>query len=78
MTADADVPAGWAARVGADVAAAAGEVASLLPGAAAVALDDHMWASKVLALRDAMPAADQRPGGEVLRELRRFLARSSN
>ena len=45
-------------------------VAGLLPGAAAVALDDHMWAAKVLALRDAMPAADQRPGGQVLRELR--------
>jgi Xaa-Pro aminopeptidase len=45
-------------------------VAGLLPGAAAVALDDHMWAAKVLALRDAMPAADQRPAGPVLRELR--------
>jgi Xaa-Pro aminopeptidase len=45
-------------------------VASLLPNAAAVALDDHMWAAKVLALRDAMPATDQRPGGPVLRELR--------
>ena len=36
-------------------------VASLLPGAHAVALDDHMWAAKVLALRAAMPGADQRP-----------------
>jgi Xaa-Pro aminopeptidase len=45
-------------------------VGSLLPDAAAVALDDHMWAAKVLALRSAMPAADQRPGGPVLRDLR--------
>ena len=45
-------------------------VARLLPNAGAVALDDHMWASKVLALRDAMPATDQRAGGQVLRELR--------
>jgi Xaa-Pro aminopeptidase len=45
-------------------------VAGLLPTAGVVALDDHMWASKVLALRDAMPATDQRPGGPVLRELR--------
>src|SRR6266567_8628875 len=45
-------------------------VASLLPGATAVALDDHMWAAKVLALRAAMPGADQKPGGAVLRELR--------
>jgi Xaa-Pro aminopeptidase len=45
-------------------------VARLLAGARAVALDDHMWAAKVLALRAAMPGVDQRPGGEVLRELR--------
>jgi Xaa-Pro aminopeptidase len=45
-------------------------VASLLPGAGAVALDDHMWAAKVLSLRDAMPSVDQRRGGVVLRELR--------
>lgn len=45
-------------------------VAGLLPTARAVALDDHMWAAKVLALRAAMPAAEQRAGGEVLRELR--------
>ncbi len=45
-------------------------VASLLPEAHAIALDDHMWAAKVLALRAAMPGADQRPGGPVLRELR--------
>ncbi len=45
-------------------------VAALLPGAAAVGLDDHMWAAKVLALRAAMPGVDQRPGGPVLRDLR--------
>ncbi len=45
-------------------------VAALLPGAGAVALDDHMWAAKVLSLRDAMPSVDQRQGGAVLRELR--------
>ncbi len=45
-------------------------VAGLLPHAHAVALDDHMWAAKVLALRAAMPSTDQRPGGPVLRELR--------
>jgi Xaa-Pro aminopeptidase len=45
-------------------------VARLLPGARAVALDDHMWAAKVLALRAAMPAVEQRQGGEVLRDLR--------
>jgi len=45
-------------------------VAALLPRASGVALDDHMWAAKVLALRDAMPSVEQRPGGTVLRELR--------
>ncbi len=45
-------------------------VDSLVPGASAVGLDDHMWAAKVLALRAAMPKAEQRPGGPVLRELR--------
>lgn len=45
-------------------------VASLLPGAGAVALDNHMWAEKVLALAAAMPAAEQSLAGHVLRELR--------
>jgi Xaa-Pro aminopeptidase len=45
-------------------------VADLAPGARAVAVDDRMWAAKVLALRAAMPGAEQRPGGTVLRELR--------
>jgi Xaa-Pro aminopeptidase len=45
-------------------------VASLLPGSAAVGLDDHMWAATVLALRDALPGATQSLAGVVLRELR--------
>ncbi len=45
-------------------------VASLVPDARRIALDDHMWAEKVLALREAMPAADQVLAGTVLRELR--------
>jgi Xaa-Pro aminopeptidase len=45
-------------------------VASLLPEHARVALDNHMWAEKVLRLRAAMPAAEQLLAGTVLRELR--------
>ena len=45
-------------------------VASLLPEHARVALDNHMWAEKVLRLRAAMPASDQLLAGTVLRELR--------
>jgi Xaa-Pro aminopeptidase len=45
-------------------------VAGLVGDAKAVALDDRMWAAKVLALRAAMPDVEQRPGGPVLRELR--------
>jgi len=42
-----------------------------LPSAAAtIALDDHMWAEKVLAFRDAMPHARQVLAGPVLRNLR--------
>lgn len=44
--------------------------ASLLPTARRVAVDDHMWASKVIALRDAMPAAHQVAAGPVIQELR--------
>lgn len=44
--------------------------ASLLPTARKVAVDDHMWASKVLALRDAMPSAHQVAAGPVIQELR--------
>jgi len=43
---------------------------SLLPDARNVAVDDHMWASKVLALRDAMPNAHQVAAGPVIQELR--------
>lgn len=45
-------------------------VASVVPAARQVAVDNHMWAEKLLALRDAMPAAEQRLAGAVLRELR--------
>jgi len=45
-------------------------VASLLPKRARTAVDNHMWAEKVLRLRDAMPGAEQLLAGTVLRELR--------
>jgi Xaa-Pro aminopeptidase len=45
-------------------------VASLVPDRARVALDNHMWAEKVLRLRTAMPGAEQLLAGQVLRELR--------
>ena len=45
-------------------------VADLLPGARRVAVDNHMWAEKVLHLREALPGAQQSLAGEVLRELR--------
>jgi Xaa-Pro aminopeptidase len=45
-------------------------VASLLPAARRVAVDNHMWAEKVLRLRAAMPDCEQTLAGEVLRELR--------
>lgn len=47
-----------------------GLVASLLPSRGRAALDNHMWAEKVLRLRDAMPGVDQLLAGPVLRELR--------
>ena len=34
-------------------------VADLLPGAARVGVDDHMWAVKALSLRSAMPTVEQ-------------------
>lgn len=37
---------------------------------ARVAVDNHMWAEKVFAFRDALPATTQHPASEVLRELR--------
>ncbi|MDD9207060.1 aminopeptidase P family N-terminal domain-containing protein, partial [Georgenia sp. 10Sc9-8] len=45
-------------------------VASLVPQAHRVAVDDQMWAEKVLRLRAAMPGAEQALAGAVLRELR--------
>jgi Xaa-Pro aminopeptidase len=46
-------------------------VRSLLSAEATrVGVDNHMWAEKVLALRDAMPEVEQTLAGSVLRELR--------
>jgi Xaa-Pro aminopeptidase len=45
-------------------------VASMLPGAGVVGLDDLMTANKVLALRQAMPGVEQSLAGPVLRDLR--------
>jgi Xaa-Pro aminopeptidase len=45
-------------------------VGSLLPTRGRAALDNHMWAEKVLRLRAAMPEVDQMLAGTVLRELR--------
>ncbi|MGH3425725.1 MAG: M24 family metallopeptidase, partial [Nocardioidaceae bacterium] len=44
--------------------------AKLVDGASRVALDNQMWAEKVLAFRTAVPGADQVLAGPVLRELR--------
>ncbi|MET9880413.1 M24 family metallopeptidase [Actinacidiphila glaucinigra] len=46
-------------------------VAGRLPrGTARVAVDNHMWAEKVLAFRAALPGTEQSLAGDVLRELR--------
>jgi Xaa-Pro aminopeptidase len=46
-------------------------VAKLLPnGPRQVALDNHMWAEKVMAFRAALPAAEQVLAGAILNELR--------
>jgi Xaa-Pro aminopeptidase len=45
-------------------------VASLLAANAKIGLDNHMWAEKVLRLRDAMPNATQELAGTVLAPLR--------
>lgn len=42
----------------------------LPPGVRRIAVDDHMWAEKVLAFKAALPQAEQSLAGEVLRELR--------
>lgn len=39
-------------------------------GTARVAVDDHMWAEKLMAMRAAMPGVEQTLAGQVLRELR--------
>ena len=45
-------------------------VAERLPGATRVAVDNHMWAEKLLAFRRALPGADPSLAGEVLANLR--------
>lgn len=45
-------------------------VAELLPGVGTVAVDDHMWAAKVIGLRDAMPHARQELAGRVIDRMR--------
>ena len=45
-------------------------VARHLRAAATVAVDDHMWASKVLSLRDAMPGVHQVLAGPTIADLR--------
>jgi Xaa-Pro aminopeptidase len=45
-------------------------VAGLLPANARVALDNHMWAEKVLRLRDAAPGQAQLLAGPILADLR--------
>ncbi|MGI8985896.1 MAG: M24 family metallopeptidase [Nocardioidaceae bacterium] len=44
--------------------------ASLVPGASRIAVDNHMWAEKVLALRHAMPAVQQTLANQVIAPLR--------
>jgi Xaa-Pro aminopeptidase len=46
------------------------QVAARLGSVAAVGLADRMWAMQSLRFRDAMPGAEQRLAGSVLRELR--------
>ncbi len=45
-------------------------VAGLVRGARQVGIDDHMWAVKTLALRAAMPDAQQHAAGRVLSRMR--------
>jgi len=45
-------------------------VAGLVPSATTVALDNHMWAEKVLRLRTAMPIATQVLAGDTIARLR--------
>jgi Xaa-Pro aminopeptidase len=45
-------------------------VASLVGDVGTVGVDDHMWASRVFALRDVFPRAKQVLGGDLVQELR--------
>lgn len=45
-------------------------VSGLIPAAGVLALDDQMWAARVLALREALPGARQVLAGPVLTQLR--------
>lgn len=45
-------------------------VSDLLPGARSVLVDDHMWAAKVIGLRDAMPHVRQGLAGTVIDRMR--------
>nr|WP_254451012.1 Xaa-Pro peptidase family protein [Aeromicrobium stalagmiti] len=45
-------------------------VASLVGDAATIGVDDHMWASRVFALREALPSARQVLAGPLVQELR--------
>jgi Xaa-Pro aminopeptidase len=45
-------------------------VSGLVPGCRTVGVDDHMWAVKALALREAMPQAKQYAAGRILSPLR--------
>ncbi|HUQ00564.1 MAG TPA: Xaa-Pro peptidase family protein [Aeromicrobium sp.] len=45
-------------------------VASRLPGASRIAVDDHMWAERVLRLQAAVPSATTSLAGEIIRPLR--------
>ena len=47
-----------------------GLVRSVLPGAKRVAVDDHMWVSRAMALRSALPGVEQVLAGPLLTELR--------
>ena len=45
-------------------------LAGLVGSAARVAVDDHMWAARVFAIRDALPAAEVVLGGAIVSQLR--------
>lgn len=47
-----------------------GLVASIIGDVAKIAVDDHMWASRVFALQDALPGAELSLGGSLIAELR--------